>query len=74
MTHHFVLLSYYQNMTTRILEKTTKNLETKELETKAAILDELLEFIEDKYLAYLMNITEKEDSISLPKAKKMLKE
>jgi len=33
-------------------------------------LDELVEFIEDKYLGYLMQATEKEKNISLSRAKK----
>jgi hypothetical protein len=44
-----------------------------ELKTKAAILDELVEFIEDKYLGYLMSMTEKEKNIPLSKARKLLR-
>ena len=58
-------------MTTKIREKTNKT-EIQKLQTKAAILDELLEFIEDKYLGYLMGETEKENNIQLQKAKKIL--
>lgn len=46
--------------------------EIEQLQTKAAILDDLVEFIEDKYLGYLMVTTEKELNISLKKAKTML--
>ena len=47
--------------------------EIEQLQTKAAILDDLVEFIEDKYLGQLMNIVEKEPNISLKKAKTMLR-
>lgn len=60
-------------MATQILEKTKNGSEIKTLRTKAAILDELVEFIEDKYLGYLMSATEKEKNFSLAKAKKLLR-
>jgi hypothetical protein len=48
-----------------------------ELKIKASILDELVELlvelIEDRYLGYLMKLTEKEKNISLKKAKKLLR-
>jgi len=48
-----------------------------ELKLKASILDELVELlvelIEDRYLGYLMKLTEKEKNISLKKAKKLLR-
>jgi len=47
--------------------------EIEQLQTKAAILDDLVEFIEDKYLGHLMRIVEKEPNISLKKAKTMLR-
>ncbi len=47
--------------------------EIERLQTKAAILDGLMEFIEDKYLGQLMSIVEKEPNISLKKAKTMLR-
>lgn len=47
--------------------------EIEQLKTKAAILDDLVEFIEDKYLGHLMSVTEKEPNISLKKAKTMLR-
>lgn len=45
----------------------------KNLKKKAVFLDELLSFVEDKYLGYLMEETEKEENISLSEAKKILK-
>jgi hypothetical protein len=50
-------------------ESTKKKLE--ELKVKASILDELVELIEDRYLGYLMKLTEKEKNIPLKKAKKI---
>ena len=47
-----------------------KSLDLKILQSKAAILDELLELIEDKYFGYLMGSTEKEKNIPLSKTKK----
>ena len=47
--------------------------EIEQLQTKAAILDDLIEFIENKYLGQLMSITEKEPNISLKKAKTSLR-
>ena len=47
--------------------------EIERLQTKAAILDDLMEFIENKYLGQLMSITEKEPNISLKKAKANLR-
>lgn len=44
-----------------------------ELKIKASILDELVELIEDRYLGYLMELTEKERNIPLKKAKKLLR-
>lgn len=43
------------------------------LQKKASFLEELLSFVEDKYLGNLMGKTEKEENISLPKAKQVLK-
>jgi len=43
------------------------------LEKKAALLEDFLSYIEEKSLGYLMQETEKEKNISLPKAKKLLK-
>lgn len=57
-------------MLTIIREKGAINKEKiEQLQTKAAILDDLVEFIEDKYLGHLMRITEKEPNIPLKKAK-----
>ena len=59
---------------TRTREKKEINKkEIERLQTKAAILDDLMEFIEDKYLGQLMSITEKEPNISLKKAKGSLR-
>ncbi len=44
-----------------------------ELQVKSMILDDLMEFIEDKYFGYLMALTEKEPNISLSKAKKLMR-
>jgi hypothetical protein len=52
-------------------ESDKKKLE--ELKVKASILDELVELIEDRYLGYLMKLTEKEKNIPLKKAKKLLR-
>lgn len=43
------------------------------LEQKAAFLDELLSFIEDKYLGFLMRMTEGERSIPISEAKELLR-
>ena len=43
-----------------------------ELEKKASIFEEILSFLEDKYLGHLMEKTEREEHISLFKAKKIL--
>lgn len=44
-----------------------------ELKRKASLFEEILSFIEDKYLGYLMEEAEKEKNIPLLKAKKELK-
>ena len=44
-----------------------------ELKRKASLFEEILSFIEDKYLGYLMEETEEEENIPLSKAKKELK-
>ena len=44
-----------------------------ELEIKASLFEEILSFIEDEYLGYLMRETEREENIPLLKAKKELK-
>jgi len=54
-------------------EKEINKKEIERLQTKAAILDDLMEFIEDKYLGQLMSITEKEPNISLKKTKTNLR-
>jgi len=43
------------------------------LEKKASFLEELLVFVEDKYLGDLMEKTEEEENIPLPEAKRILK-
>ena len=53
-------------------KKAINKKEIEQLQTKAAILDGLMEFIEDKYLGHLMRITEKEPTISFKKAKAAL--
>lgn len=46
--------------------------EIKKLRMKAALLDELMEIIEDKHLGQLMRLTEKEKNVPLFKAKRLL--
>ena len=40
---------------------------------KANILDEILEFIEDRYFGYAMKFTEEESNIPLTKSKKLMR-
>ncbi len=47
--------------------------EIKKLRMKAAILDELMEVIEDKYLGQLMRFTEKETNIPMSRARRLLR-
>ena len=54
-------------------KKAINKKEIEQLQTKAAILDDLVEFIEDKYLGHLMRVAEKEPNISFKKAKAMLR-
>jgi hypothetical protein len=44
-----------------------------ELKRKASLFEEILSFLEDVYLGYLMEKTEKEKNIPLSKAKKIIK-
>jgi len=44
--------------------------ELEELEIKASLFEEILSFIEDKYLGYLMQSAEKEKNIPASQAKK----
>ena len=44
------------------------------LKQKAMLLDEVVSFIEDKQLGYLMKETEKEENISLEQTKELLKD
>ena len=60
-------------LTTTREKKAINKKEIERLQTKAAILDDLMEFIEDKYLGQLMSITEKEPNISLKKTKTNLR-
>lgn len=61
-------------MTTITQEKQTKKAKNiKELQIKAAIFDEILEFVEDRCFGYLMGLSEKEKNIPLSKAKKFLR-
>lgn len=59
-------------MTSTTLLKTKKDSKFETLRTKAAIFDELVELIEEKYFGYLMNVAEKEKNIPLSLAKKLL--
>lgn len=43
-----------------------------ELEKKAAFLEELLDFVEERYLGFLMEQTEGEKNIPLAEAKKLM--
>lgn len=43
-----------------------------ELKRKAFLFEEILSFLEDEYLGYLMKKTEKEENIPFSKAKKIL--
>lgn len=43
-----------------------------DLKKKASFLEELLSFIEDRYLGFLMEKTEKEKNTPLSEAKKLL--
>lgn len=56
------------------MSKSTKRIEVdkeyiKNLEEKASLLENLLAYIEDNYLGYLMKETEEEKNIPLSKAK-----
>jgi hypothetical protein len=57
------------NQTVTISKKESAKKKLEELKVKASILDELVELIEDRYLGYLMKLTEKEKNITLKKAK-----
>lgn len=59
-------------MANNTIVKVEKRSELKKLRVKAAILDELIDLIEEKYLGHLMVTTEKEKSISLSRAEKLL--
>lgn len=59
-------------MPTNLKEKQLKKGRIEQLQVKAALFDEILEFIEDKYLGHLMKSTEKERNLPLAKAKKIL--
>lgn len=56
-----------------ISKNLTKVKESKQLQIKAALFDELIAFLEDKFLGYLMESVEKEQNISILKAKKMMR-
>lgn len=53
--------------------KIRRGSELERLKTKAAILDELIEFIDDRYLGYLMQGVEGEKNIPLVTAKKIIR-
>lgn len=57
--------------TTQVSIKTKKSDEL-DFRAKAAILDELLELIEEKLFGYLTKASEKEKNIPLSKARKFL--
>jgi hypothetical protein len=61
------------NQIVTISKKESAKKKLEELKVKASILDELVELIEDRYLGYLMKLTEKEKNIPLKKAKKSLR-
>jgi hypothetical protein len=61
------------NQIVTISKKEAAKKKLEELKVKASILDELVELIEDRYLGYLMKLTEKEKNIPLKKAKKLLR-
>jgi len=54
-------------------EKRIESMYIKTLEKKAMFLKELLSFVEDKALGFLMSDTEKEENISLNRAGELLK-
>lgn len=56
-----------------ISKNLTKVKGIKQLQIKAALFDELMAFLEDKYLGYLMDSVEKEKNIPILKAKKMMR-
>jgi len=58
---------------TKIEDKKIKNIYIRNLEKKAMFLKELLSFVEDKALGFLMETTEKEKNISLSEAEKLLR-
>ncbi|MCD6550525.1 hypothetical protein J7K24_03200 [bacterium] len=60
----------------RVSQKDKVSLEreyVEELKRKALLLEEILSFVEDQYLGYLMKKAEKEKNISISKAKKRLR-
>jgi len=57
---------------TKIEKQKTGGVYVKDLEKKATFLKELLSFVEDKALGFLMEKTEEENNISLSEAKKLL--
>ena len=54
-------------------EISQRKIDIEQLKKKAAFWDEFMEFMEDKFFGSLMELTEKEKNISLPKAKKLLR-
>ena len=54
-------------------KKAINKKEIERLQTKAAILDDLVEFMENKGVGRLMQLTEKEPNIPLKKAKEKIK-
>jgi len=54
------------------IPKKIKEEEIYQLKLKAAIFDELIEVLEDKYLGHFMSVVENERNIPLSKSKKMM--
>lgn len=50
-----------------------KETEIQKLQLKAALLDDLLELIEDKCFGQLMSLAERDRTVSLRQAKKLLR-
>jgi len=67
------ILSISNNLIKNTNQEKQKVGEFEKFKMKAVILDELLEFIEERYFGYLMKNTETEPTLSLSKAKKFIK-
>lgn len=61
-------------MTTATISKNLiKAKKIEQLQKKAALFDELIAFLEDKYMGYLMEFVEKEKNLPILKAKKSMR-